>query len=97
MLDLIKKIVGTKNDREIKRIRPVVNEINELEPEFERGAHFGGERRRRRGFGCDARPAGEQRGSMQRRRGEESRAHGVGPERAGFGVRTELEFSHIVT
>ena len=36
MLDLIKKIVGTKNEREIKRIRVIVNEINELEPEFQR-------------------------------------------------------------
>jgi preprotein translocase SecA subunit len=35
MLNLIKKIVGTKNDREIKRIRPYVDEINELEAEFE--------------------------------------------------------------
>jgi preprotein translocase SecA subunit len=31
MLSLIKKIVGTKNDREIKRIRPYVEEINGLE------------------------------------------------------------------
>ena len=36
MLSLIKKIVGTKNDREIKRIRPYVEEINQLEPEFQR-------------------------------------------------------------
>ncbi len=34
MLSIIKKIVGTKNDREIKRIRPIVNEINELEDEL---------------------------------------------------------------
>ena len=31
MLDLIKKIVGTKNEREIKRIRPYVDEINKFE------------------------------------------------------------------
>ena len=36
MLDLIKKIVGTKNDREVKRIRPYVGEINELEAEFQK-------------------------------------------------------------
>jgi preprotein translocase SecA subunit len=36
MLSLIKKIVGTKNDREIKRIRPSVDDINALEPEYQR-------------------------------------------------------------
>ena len=36
MLSLIKKIVGTKNDREVKRIRPCVSEINELEAEFQK-------------------------------------------------------------
>ncbi|HEY7166867.1 MAG TPA: preprotein translocase subunit SecA [Candidatus Binatia bacterium] len=36
MLNLIKKIVGTKNDREIKRIRPFVEEINSLEPEYQK-------------------------------------------------------------
>src|SRR5580765_7700362 len=36
MLSLIKKIVGTKNDREIKRIRPYVEEINQLAPEYQR-------------------------------------------------------------
>jgi preprotein translocase subunit SecA len=35
MLNLIKKIVGTKNDREIKRIRPYVDEISKLEPEYQ--------------------------------------------------------------
>ncbi len=35
MLDLIKKIVGTKNDREIKRIRPFVAEINRRESELQ--------------------------------------------------------------
>jgi preprotein translocase SecA subunit len=34
MLNLIKKIVGSKNDREVKRIRPYVNEINELEADL---------------------------------------------------------------
>ena len=36
MIGLIKKIVGTKNEREIKRIRPVVEEIAALEPEFQK-------------------------------------------------------------
>ena len=36
MLSLIKKIVGTKNDREIKRIRPYVGQINQIEAEFQR-------------------------------------------------------------
>src|SRR6266576_3233373 len=36
MLSLIKKIVGTKYDREIKRIRPYVDDINALEPEYQR-------------------------------------------------------------
>jgi preprotein translocase SecA subunit len=36
MLGLIKKIVGTKNDREIKRLRPYVERINSLEPEYEK-------------------------------------------------------------
>jgi preprotein translocase subunit SecA len=35
MLSLIKKIVGTKNDREIKRIRPYVDDINRLEAEYQ--------------------------------------------------------------
>src|SRR6516165_8386940 len=36
MLSLIKKIVGTKNDREIKRIRPHVERINALEPDYQK-------------------------------------------------------------
>ena len=36
MIDWIKKFVGTKNEREIKRLRPFVDEINKLEPEYER-------------------------------------------------------------
>ena len=34
MLSFIKKIVGSKNDREIKRLRPYVDEINKFEDEF---------------------------------------------------------------
>ena len=36
MLNLITKIVGSKNDREIKRIRPYVDEINGLEPQYQK-------------------------------------------------------------
>jgi preprotein translocase SecA subunit len=36
MLSWIKKIVGTKNEREIKRIRPLVERINALEPETQK-------------------------------------------------------------
>jgi preprotein translocase SecA subunit len=35
MLSVIKKIVGSKNDREIKRIRPDVEQINSLEPRYQ--------------------------------------------------------------
>ena len=35
MLGLIKRIVGTKNDREIKRIRPYVDVINKLEADLQ--------------------------------------------------------------
>jgi len=35
-MDWIKRLIGTKNDREIKRIRPYVGKINELEPEYQR-------------------------------------------------------------
>src|SRR3984957_19801397 len=31
-----RKIFGSKNDREVKRMRPNVDEINRLEPEFEK-------------------------------------------------------------
>ena len=31
---IIKKIVGTKNDRELSRLAPNVDQINDLEPEF---------------------------------------------------------------
>ncbi|MGH7773455.1 MAG: preprotein translocase subunit SecA, partial [Candidatus Binatia bacterium] len=36
MLGLIKKIVGTKNEREIRRIQPLVEQINALEPQYEK-------------------------------------------------------------
>jgi preprotein translocase SecA subunit len=36
MLGLIKKIIGTKNDREVKRIRPYVEQVNDLEAEFQK-------------------------------------------------------------
>jgi len=36
MIDWIKKLIGTKNEREIKRIRPYVDDISKLEPEYER-------------------------------------------------------------
>ncbi len=36
MLDFIKRIVGTKNEREIRRIRPYVDQINSLGPEYEK-------------------------------------------------------------
>ena len=36
MLSIIKKIVGTKNDREVKRIRPYVDAINALEAGFQK-------------------------------------------------------------
>ena len=31
---LVKKIIGSKNDRELKRLSPVVTRINALEPEI---------------------------------------------------------------
>ena len=36
MIGLIKKLIGTKNEREIKRIRPVVDQINSFEPQYEK-------------------------------------------------------------
>ena len=41
MLNLIKKIVGTKNEREIRRIQPLVEKINALEPQYEKLANAG--------------------------------------------------------
>ena len=34
--NIVKKVFGTKNDREIKRYTPLVEQINGLEPEFEK-------------------------------------------------------------
>jgi preprotein translocase SecA subunit len=31
---LLRKLIGSKNDRELKKIRPLIEEINRLEPEF---------------------------------------------------------------
>jgi len=36
MLDFIKKVVGTKNERELKRIHPIVDRITALEPSFQK-------------------------------------------------------------
>ncbi|MGH9896579.1 MAG: preprotein translocase subunit SecA, partial [bacterium] len=36
MLGLIKKIIGTKNERELKRIHPLVERIAALEPQYEK-------------------------------------------------------------
>ena len=35
MLEFLKKIVGSRNDRELKRLRPTVEKINDLEPEID--------------------------------------------------------------
>lgn len=35
MLKLITKIIGTKHDREMKTIQPIINQINKLEPRFQ--------------------------------------------------------------
>ena len=35
MLGIAKKIFGTENDRKLKKLRPLVNRINSLEPEFQ--------------------------------------------------------------
>ena len=36
MLGLIKKIIGTKNEREIRRIQPLVEQTNALEPQYQK-------------------------------------------------------------
>src|SRR3990170_3007700 len=36
MIEFIKKIVGTKNEREIKRLRPLVVKINDLEADYQK-------------------------------------------------------------
>ena len=44
---LLAKVIGTENEREIKRLRPTVIEINALEPQFRRLAtNSSGEDRR---------------------------------------------------
>jgi len=35
MLGIAKKIFGTENDRTLKKLRPIVEKINALEPKFE--------------------------------------------------------------
>ncbi len=30
----LRKLIGSKNDRELKKIRPLIEEINRFEPEF---------------------------------------------------------------
>ena len=35
MFGLAKKIFGTENDRKLKKLRPIVDQINALEPQFE--------------------------------------------------------------
>jgi preprotein translocase subunit SecA len=32
---IVKKLIGSKNDRELKKIRPLVKQINKLEAELE--------------------------------------------------------------
>ncbi len=34
MIKILQKIFGTKNERELKKLQPIVNKINELEPEI---------------------------------------------------------------
>ncbi len=34
--NLVKKVFGDASDREVKRLQPVVSQINALGPEFER-------------------------------------------------------------
>ena len=36
MATLTKKVFGTPNDRKVKATRPLVQKINDLEPEFEK-------------------------------------------------------------
>ena len=36
MLELVKKIIGSKNDRELKRIQPLIKRTSALEPEYEK-------------------------------------------------------------
>ena len=34
--NMIKAVFGSKNERELKRLEPVVAQINELEPDFQK-------------------------------------------------------------
>ncbi len=34
MLNIVKKVFGTENDRKLKKLRPLVAQINDLEPQF---------------------------------------------------------------
>ena len=34
MLNVVKKVFGTENDRKLKKLRPIVSKINALEPQF---------------------------------------------------------------
>src|SRR5512145_1466620 len=36
MLELVKKIIGSKNDRELKRIQPLIKRTSAREPEYEK-------------------------------------------------------------
>ena len=38
---VLKKVLGTKNERELKKIRPLVSRINELEPRMKALAECG--------------------------------------------------------
>ena len=33
---VLAKIIGTKNERELKKLKPIVNRINELEPKIQK-------------------------------------------------------------
>ncbi|MEN9530217.1 MAG: hypothetical protein RI932_2090, partial [Pseudomonadota bacterium] len=35
MLDIFKKFFGTKNDRELRRLEPILRRINMMEPQFQ--------------------------------------------------------------
>lgn len=35
MLNIAKKLFGSENDRKLKKLRPIINQINALEPDFE--------------------------------------------------------------
>jgi len=37
---VLTKIIGTKNERELKRLKPFVQKINELEPQIQKLSDF---------------------------------------------------------